>query len=84
MISFNCLVKSRTLTLTSFAPWQYPHVFEDQVLSSIKQWVIDDLAAVSNGNLPKGMRANSSAFNAMDREMLRTYATGLLAVALQG
>ncbi|CAM6107327.1 unnamed protein product [Calypogeia fissa] len=74
------------LLLACISCWMYPHVFEDQVLVNIKQWVIEDLATTSNRNPPgiTGGRSNNTEYSAMDREMLRTYATGLLAVALQG
>lgn len=67
---------------------QYPHVFEDQVLVSIKQWVIEDAPKAGDGRNGISIGRNSAtsgkkASEVMDREMLRTYATGLLAVALQ-
>ncbi|XP_058091271.1 DDB1- and CUL4-associated factor homolog 1 isoform X5 [Magnolia sinica] len=68
--------------LSCSTTWMYPHVFEDAVLENIKQWVMDDAARVSgdecNGKLK--LRRNKS----FDSDMFRTYATGLLALALDG
>jgi hypothetical protein len=62
---------------------QYPHVFEEEVLANIKRWVIEDTlkdVAASRASRSKSTKDADAA----DREMLRTYATGLLAVALGG
>ncbi len=68
---------------------QYPHIFEEEVLASIKNWVVEDSPKPAVEG-PNGMAICHSTRNcfttsdAMDREILRTYATGLLAVALGG
>lgn len=68
---------------------QYPHVFEEDVLANIKQWVIEEPSkATAEGGAGKSVRSTGRKTDkdsdAIDREMLRTYATGLLAVALGG
>jgi hypothetical protein len=55
----------------------HPEEIEEPLLANIKQWIMEDIPSVSNG------RSIGASSNTMDREMLRTYATGLLAVALQ-
>ncbi|XP_073288049.1 DDB1- and CUL4-associated factor homolog 1-like [Primulina huaijiensis] len=60
--------------------WMYPHVFEDDVLKNIRDWVINEIPRASaddrNWKLETGKRKTP------DSEMLRTYSTGLLAVSL--
>ena len=53
---------------------QYPHDFEDDVLAKIKDWVIAETPSV-----PIEYQNWVS-----DYEMLKTYATGILAVCLAG
>ncbi|XP_077248796.1 DDB1-CUL4 associated factor 1 [Tasmannia lanceolata] len=74
---------SARLLLSCSTTWMYPHVFEDGVLENIKSWVMDDTVRVSgdecNGKHKLGRNDKPS-----DSEMLRTYATGLLALPLAG
>ncbi|XP_074276417.1 DDB1- and CUL4-associated factor homolog 1 [Silene latifolia] len=60
--------------------WMYPHVFEEDVLENIKNWVLDDTARSSNdgGIWQRQFGANKPS----DFDMRKTYATGLLAVCL--
>lgn len=55
----------------------YPHVFEDSIIDNIKKWVMKDPEA-SNECEWKYLGKNKPT----DAEMLRTYAIGLLAMAL--
>ncbi|KAF5200706.1 Ddb1- and cul4-associated factor-like protein [Thalictrum thalictroides] len=70
------------LVLSGSTTWMHPHVFEDEVLENIKNWVMDDNATLSvdecNG------KCEFSKNDPTDSEMLKTYATGLLAVSLAG
>lgn len=70
------------LLLSTSPTWMYPIVFEDDVLESIKRWVMDDTIRVSidecNG------KSKSRRNKPMDSEMMRTYATGILAASLAG
>lgn len=60
--------------------WMYPHVFEDDVLENIKNWVLDDSARVSSDN---GIwKRQFGEKKSSDFDMRRTYSTGLLAVCL--
>lgn len=65
-----------------FMDYKYPHVFEENVLDNIKDWVLNDASRSScedpNLNNDCGQRKSS------DAEMLRTYSTGLLALCLAG
>ncbi|KAL2611569.1 hypothetical protein R1flu_023261 [Riccia fluitans] len=77
------------LLLACISCWMYPHVFEEQVLVNIKQWVLEDTSRAGDGRNGISIGRSNSASSrktseVVDREMLRTYATGLLAVALQG
>ncbi|KAK9699628.1 hypothetical protein RND81_08G185600 [Saponaria officinalis] len=60
--------------------WMYPHVFEDDVLENIKNWVLDDSARLScNGRMRQHqLDENKSS----DFDMRKTYSTGLLAACL--
>lgn len=62
---------------------QYPHVFEEEVLTNIKRWVIEDTLKDVAASRASRSKSTKDA-DAVDREMLRTYSTGLLAVALGG
>ncbi|XP_010246916.1 PREDICTED: DDB1- and CUL4-associated factor homolog 1 [Nelumbo nucifera] len=70
------------LVLSCSITWMYPHVFEDSVLENIKHWIMDDMGRVSADecNGKHGLGRNTPT----DFEMLRTYATGLLALSLAG
>lgn len=71
------------LLLACVSSWMYPHVFEEEVLVNIKRWVIEDtLKDVANSRQSRSKSTKDA--DAVDREMLRTYSTGLLAVALGG
>lgn len=62
---------------------QYPHVFEEEVLASIKRWVVEDTPKdIANSRASRSKSTKDA--DAVDREILRTYSTGLLAVALGG
>ncbi|XP_057873117.2 DDB1- and CUL4-associated factor homolog 1 isoform X2 [Cryptomeria japonica] len=69
------------LILACASTWVYPHIFEDDVLENIKQWAMDDILG-SGEDLP--LRLEASGQVASDPLMLKTYATGLLALALHG
>lgn len=55
----------------------YPHVFDEPIIENIKKWVTEDPEA-SNECEWKYLGKNKPT----DAEMLRTYAIGLLAMAL--
>jgi HIV-1 Vpr-binding protein len=55
----------------------YPHAFEETIVDNIKKWVTEDPEA-SNECEWKYLGKNKPT----DAEMLRTYAIGLLAMAL--
>ncbi|XP_042509316.1 DDB1- and CUL4-associated factor homolog 1-like [Macadamia integrifolia] len=76
-----CAASARLL-LSCSTTWLYPHVFEDAVLENIKSWVLDDKVG-HFGDEYNGMH-DSGKYTPTDSEMLRTYATGLLAVCLSG
>lgn len=61
---------------------QYPHVFEDPVLENIKAWVMDETARFPGEET--SWKLDSGRKEASDHEMIKTYSTGLLAVALAG
>ncbi|XP_043706657.1 DDB1- and CUL4-associated factor homolog 1-like isoform X2 [Telopea speciosissima] len=73
---------SARLLLSCSVTWMYPHVFEDGVLENIKSWVLDD--NVRNFGDECNVKHDSGKYTPTDSEMLRTYATGLLAVCLSG
>ncbi|KAM7268706.1 hypothetical protein ACFE04_010872 [Oxalis oulophora] len=78
---------SARLLLSCSSTWTYPHVFEEPVIESIKGWVLldDNNTRVSGGEVRHRKRDSASAKNeASDSEMLKTYATGLLAICLAG
>ncbi|XP_008783406.2 DDB1- and CUL4-associated factor homolog 1-like [Phoenix dactylifera] len=71
---------ARILLSCSLA-WMYPHVFDDAVLDNIKSWVMEDpLISGDEYNWKQELGSNKPT----DSEMLRTYATGLLAISLTG
>ncbi|KAG2569982.1 hypothetical protein PVAP13_7NG416400 [Panicum virgatum] len=67
------------LLLSCHSTWtpQYPHAFEDSIIENIKKWVTED-SEVSSESEWKNLGRNKPT----DAEMLRTYAIGLLAMAL--
>ncbi|CAL5070946.1 unnamed protein product [Urochloa decumbens] len=67
------------LLLSCHSAWtpQYPHAFEDSIIENIKKWVTEDSEASSECDW-KYLGRNKPT----DAEMLRTYAIGLLAMAL--
>lgn len=71
------------LLLACVSSWMYPHVFEEEVLTNIKRWVIEDTLKDVAASRASRSKSTKDA-DAVDREMLRTYSTGLLAVALGG
>lgn len=72
-------VAARVLLSCSLT-WMYPHVFEDDVLENIKNWVLDDSARVSSDD---GIwKRQFGEKKPSDFDMRRTYSTGLLAVCL--
>ncbi|XP_042509811.1 DDB1- and CUL4-associated factor homolog 1-like isoform X2 [Macadamia integrifolia] len=73
---------SARVLLSCSATWMYPHVFEDAVLENIKSWILDDNAR-SFGD-EHNRKHDSRNETPTDSEMLRTYATGLLALCLAG
>ncbi|KAI4316244.1 hypothetical protein L6164_024242 [Bauhinia variegata] len=62
--------------------WIYPHVFEESVLENIKGWVMDENTRSSAED--QNLKCNLGRREGTDTEMLKTYATGLLAVCLAG
>lgn len=78
--SASSLVFRTVLTSSFFASFpqpQYPHAFEDSIIENIKKWVTEDFEASSECEW-KYLGINKPT----DAEMLRTYAIGLLAMAL--
>jgi HIV-1 Vpr-binding protein len=75
---------TRTIPTFHFSFWslqpQYPHAFEDAIVENIKKWVTEDGGA-SNECESKHLGKNNKP---TDADMLRTYAIGLLAMALCG
>ncbi|KAF8750614.1 hypothetical protein HU200_012319 [Digitaria exilis] len=67
------------LLLSCHSAWapQYPHAFDDSIIENIKKWVTED-SEVSSECEWKYLGRNKPT----DAEMLRTYAIGLLAMAL--
>lgn len=61
---------------------QYSHVFDDSVLDNFKCWVVEDVLEGSADvcNWKRELGKNKPT----DFEMLKTYATGLLAMSLAG
>lgn len=61
---------------------QYSHVFDDTVLDNFKCWVVEDILEGSTDvcNWKRELGKNKPT----DFEMLKTYATGLLATSLAG
>ncbi|KAL9226932.1 hypothetical protein vseg_002688 [Gypsophila vaccaria] len=71
---------SARVLLSCSLTWAYPHVFEEDVLENIKNWVLDDGAKSSNDG---GVRQHQYERKiASDFDMRKTYSTGLLAVCL--
>eukprot|EP01018_Ginkgo_biloba_P013118 Gb_32239 [translate_table: standard] len=70
------------LLLACASTWMYPHVFEDAVLENIKHWVMDDM--VNSSSEDCNVKLEAAGQEASEPEMLKTYATGLLALALTG
>ncbi|KAM5566240.1 DDB1- and CUL4-associated factor [Rosa sericea] len=60
----------------------YPHVFEEDVLEKIKDWVMDETSSVSVEY--QNWKHDLGGKEVSDFEMLKTYSTGLLAVCLTG
>lgn len=61
---------------------QYSHVFDDSVLDNFKCWVVEDVLEGSADvcSWKRELGKNKPT----DFEMLKTYATGLLAMSLAG
>lgn len=58
-------------------------MFEEEVLVNIKRWVTEDSPKdIANSRASRSKRTKDA--DAVHREMLRTYSTGLLAVTLGG
>ncbi|PON65616.1 Regulatory associated protein of TOR [Parasponia andersonii] len=70
------------LLLSCSVTWIYPHVFEDTVMDTIKDRVMDETASISGEfhSSKHEFRRNEAS----DFEMLKTYSTGLLAYLLAG
>ncbi|XP_068662082.1 DDB1- and CUL4-associated factor homolog 1-like isoform X2 [Aristolochia californica] len=60
----------------------FPHPFEDAVLENIKHWVMDDVVRISGDETNWKLKLGRD--KSTDSEILRTYATGLLSIALAG
>lgn len=61
---------------------QYPHDIEGVVLENIKRWAMEDMIKSSGEECHSKVEAAGQ--EASDAEMLKTYATGLLPLALNG
>lgn len=70
------------LVLSCSLTWIYPHAFEEPVVDNVKNWVMDETARLSCED--RHLKHHMSRKEASDSEMLKTYATGLLAVCLAG
>ncbi|CAB4297178.1 unnamed protein product [Prunus armeniaca] len=70
------------LLLSCSLTWIYPHVFEEAVLEKIKDWVMDETSSSSVEY--QNWKHDLGGKEVSDFEMLKTYATGLLAVCLAG
>ncbi|XP_038972991.1 DDB1- and CUL4-associated factor homolog 1-like [Phoenix dactylifera] len=72
---------SARILLSCSLVWMYPHVFDDAVLDNVKTWVMEDpVVSGDECNWKKELGSNKPT----DSEMLRAYATGLLAMSLAG
>ncbi|XP_006653918.1 DDB1- and CUL4-associated factor homolog 1 [Oryza brachyantha] len=82
--SYSAAVRSAAarLLLSCYSAWtpQYPHAFEDAIIENIKKWVTEDGGPSNECELKHLGRNNKPT----DADMLRTYAIGLLAMALCG
>lgn len=58
---------------------KYPHVFDDDVLDNIKTWLIEENIDSNDDCIWKHVFGEDKP---TESEMLTTYATGLLALAL--
>lgn len=71
---------SASRLILSLSPsWIYPQVFDDVVLDNIKTWLTEDNLVTSDGCIQKGGLGDDTP---TESELLTTYATGLLAIAL--
>jgi DDB1- and CUL4-associated factor 1 len=68
---FQCCLLTTLLIGVCFPQPQYPHAFDDPIVENIKNWVTEDAGARYLGR-----------DKPTDADMLRTYAIGLLAMAL--
>lgn len=59
---------------------QYPHVFEDPVMDNVNNWVMDETVRFPGEG--RSSKQDLGQKEASDAEMLKAYATGLLAVCL--
>ncbi|KAJ0972028.1 hypothetical protein J5N97_019987 [Dioscorea zingiberensis] len=73
---------SARLLLSCSSTWMFPHVFDDVVLDNIKSWVMEEPLEVSGDSFH--CECEPGRAKPTDAEMLRTYATGLLALSLAG
>ncbi|VVB10889.1 unnamed protein product [Arabis nemorensis] len=74
--SYSTAVKaaSARLLMNCSLTWMYPHVFDDAVTDNFKNWVMEESV--------KFPGEDSGRKEASDSEILKTYATGLLALSL--
>lgn len=70
------------LLLSCSLTWNFPHVFEEPDVANVKAWVMDDTIKFSCED--QNSKHEEGKKEASDNEMLKTYATGLLAVCLAG
>ncbi|GER39787.1 DDB1- and CUL4-associated factor homolog 1 [Striga asiatica] len=68
------------LLVSCSSTWTYPHVFDDDVLANIRGWVMEEIPRSSGED--RNWKHDTGKRKASDSEMLRSYATGLLAVCL--
>jgi hypothetical protein len=54
---------------------QFPHAFEDATIANLKNWITEDVEACDWKHIESGKKPT-------DTEMLRTYAVGLLSMAM--
>ncbi|URE16757.1 LisH [Musa troglodytarum] len=67
------------LILSCSSSWMYPHVFDDDVLDNIKTWLMEENIDSNDDCIWKHVFGEDKP---TESEMLTTYATGLLALAL--
>ena len=78
LVSISLLPFQRHLPTNLPSQPQYPHAFDDPIIENIKKWVTENAEASSNECEWSYLGRDKPT----DADMLRTYAIGLLAMAL--